>query len=173
MLHILRCLLSVPDLIYISLLIIFCIIEYVTNKKPSTLNLVSCIIFFRKRYLFSVPFWIKTPTHTCTLYPLHRLEHYIYFHDLPFSLLSALVYLKHLQNFWWFSCRFPRTRAGLCPLGRNDPDCCVTVGVMFCFACFSGIFLNHKIYIRRKLWCLMLSVCHFHVHNCYYLTIPW
>ncbi len=37
MLHILHCPLSGPDLTYISLLIIFCIIEYVTNKK--TLNL--------------------------------------------------------------------------------------------------------------------------------------
>ncbi len=36
-LHILHCPLSGPDLTYISLLIIFCIIEYVTNKK--TLNL--------------------------------------------------------------------------------------------------------------------------------------
>ncbi len=33
MLCILHCPLSGPDLIYISLLIIFCIIEYVTNKK--------------------------------------------------------------------------------------------------------------------------------------------
>ncbi len=37
MLHILHCPLSGPDLINISLLIIFCITEYVTNKK--TLNL--------------------------------------------------------------------------------------------------------------------------------------
>ncbi len=36
-LHILHCPLSGPDLIYISLLIIFCIIENVTNKR--TLNL--------------------------------------------------------------------------------------------------------------------------------------
>ncbi len=36
-LHILHCPLSEPDLTYISLLIIFCIIEYVTHKK--TLNL--------------------------------------------------------------------------------------------------------------------------------------
>ncbi len=34
LLHILHCPLSGPDLTYISLLIIFCIIEYVTNKKP-------------------------------------------------------------------------------------------------------------------------------------------
>ncbi len=38
MLHILHCPLSGPDLIYISLLIIFCIIEYVTNKKTLTLE---------------------------------------------------------------------------------------------------------------------------------------
>ncbi len=36
-LNVLHCPLSGPNLIYISLLIIFCIIEYVTNKK--TLNL--------------------------------------------------------------------------------------------------------------------------------------
>ncbi len=36
-LHILQCPLSGPDLIYISPLIIFCIIEYVMNKR--TLNL--------------------------------------------------------------------------------------------------------------------------------------
>ncbi len=37
-LHILHCPLSGTDLTYISLLIIFCIIEYVTNKKPWTLE---------------------------------------------------------------------------------------------------------------------------------------
>ncbi len=40
-LHILHCPLSGPDLTYISLLIIFCIIEYVTNK---TLNLTWAFI---------------------------------------------------------------------------------------------------------------------------------
>ncbi len=39
-LHILHCPLSGPDLIYISLLIISCIIEYVTNK---TLKLETCL----------------------------------------------------------------------------------------------------------------------------------
>ncbi len=37
-------------------------------------------------------------------------------HLFPWSailLLSALVYLQHLQNFWWFSWRLPRTRVGL------------------------------------------------------------
>ncbi len=38
-LHILHCPLSGPDLTYISLLIIFWIIEYVMNKKPWTLNI--------------------------------------------------------------------------------------------------------------------------------------
>ncbi len=38
MLRVLHCPLSGPDLIYISLLIILCIIEYVMNKR--TLNLV-------------------------------------------------------------------------------------------------------------------------------------
>ncbi len=37
-LRLLHCPLSGPDLIYISLLIIFCIIEYVTNKKTLTLT---------------------------------------------------------------------------------------------------------------------------------------
>ncbi len=51
MLHILHCPLSGPDLIYISLLIIFCIIEYVTNKtlNPSELVL-NCSI--------QMDFWI-------------------------------------------------------------------------------------------------------------------
>ncbi len=48
-------------------------------------------------------------------------------------------------------------------MGRSDPDCCITVGVIFGFACFSVLFFNHEIYIRRrKLWCLRLTVCHFH-----------
>ncbi len=41
LLHILDCPLSRPDLIYISLLIISCIIEYVTSKR--TLNLSDCL----------------------------------------------------------------------------------------------------------------------------------
>ncbi len=38
-LHFLHCPLSGPDLIYISLLIIFCIIEYVTNKRTLDLEI--------------------------------------------------------------------------------------------------------------------------------------
>ncbi len=43
----------------------------------------------------------------------------------------------------------------------SDPDCYVTVGVMFWFA-YSVVFFIHEIYIRRrKQWCLRLTVCHF------------
>ncbi len=41
-LHILHCPLSRPDLIYISLPIIFCIIEYVTNKETLNLLVLLC-----------------------------------------------------------------------------------------------------------------------------------
>ncbi len=42
----------------------------------------------------------------------------------------------------------------------SDPDCYITVGVMFWFACFS-VFFIHEIYIRRrKLWCLRLISMH-------------
>ncbi len=52
-LHILHCPLSGPDLTYISLLIIFCIIEYVTNKK--TLNLDHYFITFNLHLATSKP----------------------------------------------------------------------------------------------------------------------
>ncbi len=42
-------------------------------------------------------------------------------------------------------------------MGRSDPDCYGTVGVMFGFACFSVAFFNHEIYMRRKLWCHCMS----------------
>ncbi len=90
----------------------------------------------------------------------------IYFHDLSFSLLSSLVYSQYLQNFWWFGCAgsaggWHRTWAGICKCwGCNysrlwrDPDCNVTVGVMFWVAYFSVVFCLHEIYIRRsKQWC--------------------
>ncbi len=34
-------------------------------------------------------------------------------HLFPLSAILAVVYLQHLQNFWWFSWCLPRTRAGL------------------------------------------------------------
>ncbi len=43
-LHILHCPLSGPDLIYISLLIIFCIIEYVTNKTLKCFQHKKCFL---------------------------------------------------------------------------------------------------------------------------------
>ncbi len=82
--------------------------------------------------------------------------------------------------FIYNTCRTSDVSAGDCleqgqvygMMGRSDPDCCITVGVMFWFACFSVVFFNHEIYIRRKLWCLRITVCHFHVQNCYYITKP-
>ncbi len=127
---------------------ILCTVTGYSYQGANHVPLVARVIF-RTRYLLSVPFCIQTPTHPYTSHPLHSLEHYIYFHDLPFSLLSTLVYLQHLQNFWCFSWRLLRTRAGLWNDGASDPDCCITVGVMFWFACFSVVFFNHEIYIRR------------------------
>ncbi len=55
----------------------------------------------------------------------------------------------------------------------SDPDCNVTVCVMFWISYFSVVFCIHEIYIRRrKQWCLRLTVCHFHVQNSYYSTMP-
>ncbi len=46
----------------------------------------------------------------------------------------------------------------------SDPDCYITVGVMFWFAYFSVVFFIHEIYIRRRRqWCLRLTVSHFHL----------
>ncbi len=97
--------------------------------------------------MLSEPFWIQTPTHPCTLHPLHSLEHIVYFHDLQFSLMTSLVSLQYLQNFWWIGFAgsaggWPRTWEGICKCwGHSDPDCHFTVSVMFWFACFfRGIF---------------------------------
>ncbi len=118
------------------------------------------------RYLLSVPFWIQK----CTSHPLHSLEHNIYFHDLPFSLLSSLVSSQYLQNFWWFGWRLVlehgRVYANVGGVTISDPDCNVTVSVMFWFTYFSVVFCIHEIYIRRrKQWSLRLTVCHFHVQK--------
>ncbi len=116
-----------------------------------------------------MPFWIKTPTHPCTSHPLHSLEHYINFHDLPFSLLSSLVSSQYLQNFWWFGWHRAWAGGRYANVGEvtiSDPDCNVTVGVMFWFTYFSVDCCIRKIYIgRRKQWCLRLMVCHFHVQK--------
>ncbi len=48
----------------------------------------------------------------------------------------------------------------------SDPDCYVTVCVMFWFAYFSVVFFIHEIYIRRrKQWCLRLTLCNFLLFN--------
>ncbi len=88
-----------------------------------------------------------------------------------FISLFVFVYLQHVQNFWWFSWRLPRTRAGLWIDEAQWSRLLHHSRVMFWFACFSVVFYNHEIYMRRKLWCLRLTVCHFHVQNCYYLTM--
>ncbi len=42
----------------------------------------------------------------------------------------------------------------------SDPDCNITVGIMFWFAYFSVVFCIHKIHIRRrKQWCVRLTKC--------------
>ncbi len=56
----LHCPLSRPVLIYISLLIIFCIIEYVTNKRPlnlEPLNLSLGAIFFYSNAFYDLQMW--------------------------------------------------------------------------------------------------------------------
>ncbi len=71
---------------------------------------------------------------------------------------------------------WPRTWAGICKcwgVTISDPDCYVTVGVMFWIAYFSVVFFIHKIYIiRKKQWYLRLTVCDFHEQNSYYSTMP-
>ncbi len=135
-----------------------------TRSKPCPFS--GSRYFIRMHYLLSVPFWIKTQPipalHIpCTAWNITFISMICHFHCCPrfFIYRSASACLEHGRVY------------GM--MGRSDPDCCVTVGVMFWFACFSGVFFNHDIYIRRrKLWCLRLTVCNFHVHNCYYLTMP-
>ncbi len=73
---------------------------------------------------------------------------------------------------------WPRTWVGIryanvWGVNINDPECNITVSVMLGFTSFSVVFCTHKIYIRRrKQWCLRLTVCHFHVQNTYYSTMP-
>ncbi len=54
-----------------------------------------------------------------------------------------------------------RVYANVGGVAISDPDCYITVSVMFWFAYFSVVFCIHEIYIRRKQWCLRLTVCHF------------
>ncbi len=54
----------------------------------------------------------------------------------------------------------------------NDPDCNVTVCVVLGFASFSVVSFTYEIYTKRKQCCLRFTVCHFHVQNSYYSTMP-
>ncbi len=122
--------------------------------------------FIRTRYLLSVPFWIKTQTHPCTSHPLHSLN---------ITCISMICHFRCCPHlFIYNTCRTSDGSAGACleqgrvyvMLGRSDPT--VASQSVLC----SDVFFNHEIYTRRKLWCLRLTVCHFHVQNCYYLTMP-
>ncbi len=63
MLHILHCPLSGPDLTYISLLIIFCIIEYVTNKTLNPLSVGEGCVALRSAENSYTEFCIKLTHH--------------------------------------------------------------------------------------------------------------
>ncbi len=110
-----------------------------------------------------MPFWIQTPTHPCTSHPLHSLEHNIYFHDLPFSLLSSLVSSQYLQNFWWFGWRLASNMGGVYAfvggVTISDPDCFVTVGVMFWFAYFSVVFFYSQDLHKKEKTMLFEAHC--------------
>lgn len=105
-------------------------------------------------------------------HPLHSLEHNIYIHDLPFSVLSSLdstiaagLLMMHR------SCR-PRTWArymqimGAFIYSKMIPT--VTSQSVLCsgFTYFSVVFYMHEIYIKRKKqWCSRITVCHFKVQT--------
>ncbi len=48
------------------------------------------------------------------------------------------------------TCRTSDGSAGVGGVTISDPDCYVTVDVMFWFSYFSGVFCIHKVYIRRR-----------------------
>ncbi len=124
--------------------------------------------------MLSVPFWIQTPTHPCTSHPCTAWN---------ITFISMICHFRCCPRLCLhYTCRTSDDAAGL-EHGRvyanvggvtiSDPDCNVTVGVMFWFVYFSVVFCIHEIYIRRrKQWCLRLTVCHFHVQNWYYSTMP-
>ncbi len=96
-------------------------------------------------------FWIKTPIHPCTSHPLHSLVHNIYFHHLPFSLLSLSSYYPiacfftipvELQIFCLASgIEHGWVYVNVGGVTISDPEnCYVTVGVMFWFAYVSVVF---------------------------------
>ncbi len=138
LLHILHCPLSGPDLIYISLLIIFCIIEYVTNK---TLNWIlnPLMMGVKNRtevcllLLIYVVFWYKNldsiisgPQRTVQgqyMTPLIKVYHFCIKKVLNCSIdhkywiyLEGLVCVSHVSMGW-----MKRNRKAL--FIRNKPIC--------------------------------------------------
>ncbi len=74
-----------------------------------------------------------------TVHPLHSLKHNIYFacfFTIPAEPLMVRL-AAGLEN--------GRVYANIEGITISDPDCYVTVGVMFCFAYFSVVFFIHKI----------------------------
>ncbi len=96
MLRILHCPLSWPDLIYISLLIIFCIIEYVTNKW--TLNLLDTQVFVHNISKCFPKFsnWIIW-TNNFTLNNISQVP------SMHCSLKTFYVIIKILSLFYWLN----------------------------------------------------------------------
>ncbi len=101
------------------------------------------------------------------------LEHIIFFpclseyrhqpipaHHIPCTAWN-ITFISMICHFLHNTCRtsdgsaggWPRTWAGICKcrgVTISDPDCSITVCVMFWFAYFSVVFCIHEIYIRRR-----------------------
>ncbi len=106
-------------------------------------------------YLLSVPFRIQTPAHPCTPHPFHSLEHKMYFHDLPFSLLFLHNICRASDDSaggWsrtWAGTRY--ANVGGVTSDISDTNGCVTVGVMLGFASFfSGLFYSRNLHKKEE-----------------------
>ncbi len=78
-----------------------------------------------------------------------------------FTIPAELLMIRLCRFGWWLVAGLEHGRvfANVEGVTVSDPNCNVTVGVMFWFAYFSVVFCIHAIYIRRKQWCLRLTVC--------------
>ncbi len=110
----------------------------------------------RTCYLLSVPFWIQTRTHPCTS---HRCTAW----DITF--ISTICHLHcYPRLFLHNTCRtsdgpagvWSRTWAGIryANVGGvtiSDPDCYVTVGVIFWFVYFSVFFYSRDLHKKETM----------------------
>ncbi len=106
--------------------------------------------FTRTRYLLSVPFWIHTPSHPCTTHHMPCTAWNITFISMscPFWCCPHLFLHNTCRTSDDSAGSWPRTWVGLCKCWAvtiSDPDCYVTVGIMFWFAYFSVVFCIHEI----------------------------